>query len=380
MYKNIPSPKWNANERRWVLQIMHRGVRKVFTSRTPKTAGRHICINKAQAWLQSLENENANIIFSVAWDRFITDYENRHGKIEQLRKYKTLGRLYLLPALGPRVVADISIEDYQTIINDAKPQPRISKNGTPYYLTDKLSKKYLKSIKDTIQAFNSWAHPRKYTALILGTELYVPNDAPTRGREILQISDIEKIFKNPTGYWYERALWFEILTGCRPGEVLGLQIADYDKTTGIINICRSVNWRGQVTPVKNKNARRQLVLPELLRSIVCKQIEISNKLNSIWLFCNNIGDHGSQEVMGDCWRRICKKLDINPNTTPYSLRHTFYTHTEAYMPERLIKMVFGHSEKTDGHSIYGDHVIAGELQEAADRLSVSPIYKAASDK
>ena len=380
MYKNIPSPKWNVKESRWTLQIMHKGKRKVFTSRIPKTAGRHICIDKAEAWLRTFDNENANVIFSDAWDRFITDYENRHGKIEQLRKYKTLGRLYLLPAIGPRVVADITIEDYQNIINNAKPQPRISKNGTPYYLTDNLSKKYLKSIKDTIQAFNAWAQPRKYTDLVLGSELYVPNDAPTRGREILQLSDIEKLFKNPTGLWYERALWFEILTGCRPGEVLGLQIADYDKTTGVINICRSVSWRGQITPGKNKNARRQLVLPDFLRGIVEEQIEISNKLNSKWIFCNNIGDHGSQEILGDCWRRICKKLDINPNTTPYSLRHTFYSHTEAYMPERLIKIVFGHSEKTDGHSIYGDHVVNGELQEAAARLSVSPIYKAASDK
>lgn len=380
MYKNIPSPKWNKKEGRWVLQIMHKGNRKVFTCRTPKTAGRHVCIEKAAAWLASFETDNYNVKFSDAWERFITDYEKRHGAIEQLRKYKTLGRLYLLPALGPLPVGSVTIENYQNVINTAKPQPRRGKNGEMYYLTDHLSKKYLKSIKDTIQAFNSWARPRKYTDLELGQELYVPSDAPTRGREILQLDDIQKIFKNPTGLWYERALWFEILTGCRPGEVLGLQVSDYDKTTGIITICRSINWRGEITPGKNKNARRQLALPPVLRDLVNEQIKtVCQKLKTNWLFCNPIGAPGRQEMLGDCWRRICSKLNINPKTTPYSLRHTFYSHTEAYMPERLIKMVFGHSEKTDGHSIYGDHVINGELQEAADRLAVTPIYKIASD-
>lgn len=379
MHRNIPSPKWNVKEKRWILQIMHKGNRKVFTSRIPKTEGRRICIEKAADWLATFDNKNPDFKFSEVWERFITDYELKHGKIEQLRKYKTLGRLYLLPSLGPKKVGELTIEDYQNLINSAKPQPRKGKNGNLYYLSGSLSKKYLKSIKDTIQAFNSWARPRKYTDLELGSELYVPSEAPTRGREILQLTDVQKIFKNPTGLWFERAIWFELLTGCRPGEVLGLQLADYDKPTGIITIRRSVNWKGQVTPGKNKNARRQIALPPLVQQIILDQIKVSKKLKSQWLFCNPIGDAGRQEALGKCWKRICTQLGINPNTTPYSLRHTFYSHTEAYMPERLIKMVFGHSEKTDGHSIYGDHMIDGELQEAADRLSVTPIYKIASE-
>ena len=226
MHRNIPSPKWNTKEKRWILQIMHKGNRKVFTSRIPKTEGRRICIEKAAAWLATFDNKNSDLKFSEVWERFIADYEMRHGKIEQLRKYKTLGRLYLLPSLGPKKVGELTIEDYQQLINSAKPQPRKGKNGSLYYLSDSLSKKYLKSIKDTIQAFNSWARPRKYTDLELGSELYVPSEAPTRGREILQLTDVQKIFKNPTGLWFERAIWFELLTGCRPGEVLGLQLSD----------------------------------------------------------------------------------------------------------------------------------------------------------
>lgn len=377
-YVKIPSPKWNTTERRWVLQITHKGQRKVFTSKTPKTAGRAICIEKCQAWLATFENENINITFAVAWDRFLTEYENRHGSIEQLRKYKTLGRLYLVPYIGARAVSSLTIEDYQGLINNARPQRRRGKNGD-YLITPQLSKKYLKAIRDAILAFNKWARPRKYTDLDLASELYVPASAPVKGREILQIEEIKKIFANDLGLWYENALKFELLTGLRPGEVLGLMVSDFSAAQGVIVINRSINARGIVTPGKNKNARRAICLPPVCCDLLLKQIAVARSLKSNYIFCNPLGAPGSQEAMCKCWRRICKQLGINSNTTPYCLRHTFYSHTEAYMPERLIKMVFGHSEKTDGHAIYGDHVINGELKAAADMLTVTPIYRAAAD-
>lgn len=380
MHRNIPAPKWDPKRRRWVLQIMHNKIRKVFTSTIPKTAGRRDCIDRAAEWLQNFDS-NTDIIFSIAFDRFLADYENKHGPTsEQLRKYRIIGRCYIVPAVGDLPVGSIGIEDYQKIISTARPQPRKSRAGEIYYLSENLSKKYLKSIKDCIQAFNSWARPRKYTDLELGTELYVPASAPTKGREILQIDDVKKLFDNPTGLFYERALWFELLTGLRPGEVLGLMINDYDPVTGIIQIKRSVNYRGRITPGKNKNAQRALALPQKCRDILTDQIAFARSVKSDYIFCNQIGDHGSQEIMAECWRRICERVGISTNTTPYSLRHSFYTHTEAYLPDRMVKMIFGHSEKTDGHSIYGDHEIVGELQDAADRIAVTPLYKAASNK
>lgn len=380
MHRNIPAPKWDPKRRRWVLQIMHQHQRKVFTSTIPKTAGRRDCIDRAAEWLQNFDS-NTDIKFSIAFGRFLADYENKHGATsEQLRKYKIIGRCYIIPAVGDLPVGSIGIEDYQRIISTAKPQPRRARSGEIYYLSENLSKKYLKSIKDCIQAFNSWARPRKYTDLDLGTELYVPASAPVKGKEILQIEDVKKLFDNPTGLFYERALWFELLTGLRPGEVLGLMIKDYDPVTGIIQIRRAVNYRGRITPGKNKNAQRALALPQVCRDILADQIDFARSVQSEFIFCNQIGDHGSQEIMAECWRRICERVGISTKTTPYSLRHSFYTHTEAYLPDRMVKMIFGHSEKTDGHSIYGDHELVGELQEAADRIAVTPLYKAANGK
>ena len=89
--------------------------------------------------------------------------------------------------------------------------------------------------------------------------------------------------------------------------------------------------------------------------------------------------HGTQEGLRRGWQRLCRAHGFPADTTPYSLRHTFYTHTEAFLPDRMIKMVFGHSEKTDSHALYGNHAIDGELKEAAKKLEITPIYQAAND-
>lgn len=85
--------------------------------------------------------------------------------------------------------------------------------------------------------------------------------------------------------------------------------------------------------------------------------------------------HGSQLALNKCWKRICEHHGIAEGTTPYSLRHTFYTHTESFIPDRMIKMIFGHGERTDSHALYGNHSIDGELKEFADKLEITPIYQ-----
>ncbi len=172
----------------------------------------------------------------------------------------------------------------------------------------------------------------------------------------------------------------EILTGLRPGEVLGLQRDDYDRSTGAITINRSINSRGKVTPGKNKNARRAIVLTDDVKKILDEQLDDTEYLDSEWIFCNRIGLAPSQDSLRDTLKILVKEHELPDGITPYSLRHTFYSHTEAYLPDRIIKGIFGHSDKTDGHSIYGNHEVAGEAQEAAKRLSVTPLYKAANQK
>ena len=347
------------------LSVQVDGVRKQFVSRK-KTAGKKEVTERAAAWIASQDKggkERRKL--SEVWELFLQDYLNKKGDNEQLIQLRSLGRVFVLPALGARPIGSLYLEDYQAVINEAKPQ----KGRRP------LSRKYLNNLKGALVTFNRWAVARHYTSEVLTGQLYVPASAQTVGRSILQLSDIERLFASRLGYTYERGLLLEVLTGLRPGEVLGLYREDYKD--GCLYVRRAINARGKITEGKNRNAARVLDLPEEVRQIVEEQLDVTASLGSVWLFPNSIGGTPSQTQFRRCWARMVKAHGLPEDVTPYSLRHTFFTHTEAHLPDRLIKSVFGHSTKTDSHKLYGEHEVDGEAAEAARRLSVTPLYEAA---
>ena len=366
MYQHIdiPQPKWDKRNRKWILSIMIEGKRKQFVSRTSGMPGKRDCRDRAREWIENGCNDNGEMRLNVVWERFVEDYKRKKGNNSQLINLNSFARSYILPALGTRKCKSLKLEDWQSVINDAKPLPRYCKDGTAYYRAEKLSRKYLLNLKGAMTCFIKWAEVRKYLPSTPTDQLYVPSDSTVKGKGILQLSDIEKLFKEPTGLWYERALLFDVLTGLRPGELIGLQRDDYDPRSGILMVRRAINARGDVTGGKNSNAKRIIELPEAARTILEEQLLDTEYLDSEWIFCNNIGCPARQEAVRRCWRRIVRIKDLPEDVTPYSLRHTFFSHTEAYLP--------------DSHRLYGKHIISEEAHEAAERLSVTPIYKAAS--
>lgn len=382
MYQHydIPQPKWDKKHNKWVLSIMIDGKRKQFVSRKKGMPGKRACREKAAEWFENGSSGNGNTKLEKAYNAFLQNYQKRYGENEQILQLKSLGRLYIIPKLGQKQCSRITIEDWQSVISEAKPIPKHRKDGTEYYHRDSLSKKYLTNIRGCIISFCKWGLPRGYVKFNPSDQIYIPASAPVVGKNILQLSDIEKIFQHPTRLWYERALMFEILTGLRPGEILGLQREDYDSKTGVIAINRSINARGIITPGKNRNAHRAIALTDEVKDIIEEQLKETAYLDSEWIFCSKSGTAASQDSLRDTLKLIVKNHGLPDNITPYSLRHTFYSHTEAYLPDRIIKSIFGHSEKTDGHSIYGAHMLDGEAREAAKRLAVTPLYQIANKK
>lgn len=377
---DIPQPKWDSKNKKWILSIMIEGRRKQFVSRTPGMPGKRDCRDRCHEWIDSGMAFVQEMNFETAYNVFLEYYEDRHGKNEQHLTLCSIGRLYLIPALGKKKCSKITIDDWQNVITNAEPQPRQRKDGSTYYRSEKLSKKYLGKIRAAITAFVRWGAPRHICEYLPENQLYIPSDAPRGHREILQLSDIEKLFNEPTGLWFERFFLWEVLTGWRPGEVIGLQWSDIDEDTGIVTINRAVNNHGNITEGKTQNAHRSIHLTPELKCILNEQKAATAYLDSEWVFCNQIGGKARQNAIRRTWKSIVEKKGLPEDTTPYSLRHTFYTHTEAYLPDRIIKTIFGHADSTDSHDLYGNHIIDGELQEASRRLQVTPLFEAAKKK
>ena len=365
MYKRLPKAKWDDVRGRWVISIMIDGTRKQFTSQNKRNGKREVEA-KCSAWAEKFgTDDKTSRKLSDVWNIYVSDYLNRKGENEQLRQIRILGNLYLIPMLGRKACGSLGVDDFQSVINSARSQ----KDG------GQLSKKYLKNIKGVVVSFCRWAYVHDYIRKDPSGQLYVPIVAPEGERQILQLSDIETLFKHRTGLWYERALLLELLTGLRPGEVLGIQRDDYKD--GSLWIHRAINTHRKITPGKNKNATRSLYLAPEVAALIEEQLSATAHLKSPWVFCNKIGEKPAQDELRRCWARIEKAHGFTVHTTPYSLRHTFFAHTEAHLPDRLIKQVFGHSAKTDSHGLYGRHDIDGEAQEATRLLQVTPLYEAA---
>lgn len=363
MYHSI-NPYWTG--KKWFVDIQKDGVRKAFSCSIPRSEGKKIVRQKALAWLEGGDTENG-LPFSVVFSRFLEYYKERNGENTSYKRFICFGKNHILPKLGNLPVGKITLDQYQACISQAKPAAKNIKT---------LSKKSLGAIRETLAAFMKWAKPRHYITEDFSTELYIPKSAQIVGKNILQIEHIKRWFAEPTGLWYEPALMFQLLVGFRPGEVLGLQISDYNPETHVLTINRALNTEGQITPGKNKNAHRQILATGKARAILEERIAKAAELRSPWIFCGKFGQRPSPQKYYQTFKKIAEAQNM-PQVSPYCLRHTFYTLVEGYLPQRAIKTIFGHSDTTDSAALYGQHMVDGELFGISEQLKVTPLYMAA---
>lgn len=348
---------WSDKEQRWKIDETKHGVRKVFTSSKPGRPGKLEVNRKKRDW-EDNESERRDWKFEKCWQMFLAMIVDKRGKTESYVQNEMYGRLYLLPAFEKKKASSITLDQWQAVISTARPCGKKRKDQTVYYQTEALSKKTLMNLRNAILMFCRFARDRKMIDAI-PDGLYIPVKAPTVGKSSLQPDELKRLFE-PCGEWYINALRFEVLTGLRPGEVLGLQKADYKN--GVVTIRRARNCRNIETVGKNDNARRTIALHELAINEIEIQLEKSKEFETEWIFCNFYGGPGTQKGAYNAWRRIAKERDLSGS--PYGLRHTFVSMMQNDLPEQMVKAIIGHSANMDTYGVYA-HAVTGDMQKSA---------------
>ena len=296
--------------------------------------------------------------FSKLYELFLQEKELLKGKSSgDLRKHEYVGRIYLLPAIGTRKIENITLGDWQNIINKAFQKSQTK--GRP------LSAKSLKNIRASMTAV--YAYARRHSIPLVKPEyLQIPKSAPVGQRKILTPEDIKKLFDDSIEpFWYIHYVRFLLITGLRPGEAAGIRV-DEDIKDNILTIKRSINNLGEITDGKNANALRSQYLPEIAQKIVADQRQMlkQNSIISPWLFPGPQGDIASPHYIYKTWVQFRNKNQLTPCTL-YELRHTMVSITKNGVPTHLLKMVLGHTEAMDTYGVYG-HEFAGDLQNVAN--------------
>lgn len=354
----MATPVWNKTKKHWVIDAVHNGTRKVFYSSVAGQKGKREVIDKYDEWIANGDPDKITV--SQCVNLYLRDIEARLGKKDSYKKAERYTRLYVLPVLGDRKMNNISLREWQAILNEARPQNEDK---------DTLSHKTMTHLMSIINSLHRFAYNNYYCDEWRGT-LYVPTGHPRGEKEILQPEQIRRLFEDDSE-WFSPCFKVALLCGLRLGEALGLQEQDISDD-GVLRIRRSINDDGEITEGKNKNARRTIPLPPLAEKIIRDTVirNHSHNFGTDWIFPNSVGGQASQDNVRKQWNRLKKKLDLSG--TPYSLRHTWLSivSSQTHLAEGTIKSLIGHSSSMQTFDVY-KHEVEGELSQAAQVIDLT---------
>ena len=355
----MATPKWHKGRKLWVIQGQHNGIKKTFYSSVPGMKGKREVLDKYDDWIEFGGVQKITVKKCI--ELYLRDIEARLGKRTTWVRVESYARLYVLPALANAKMNNLTLRDWQSVLNEARPQKRGVKT---------LSKKSLCNLREVLNGLHKFAYRNYYCDDWRG-ELYIPQGHPKGERQVLQPSEIARLFDPAPDIWYADAFRVMLLCGLRPGECFGLQTGDIGK--GVLYVRRSVNARGEVTEGKNKNAKRAVPMPKLAEQIIRETIARNKTahFNTLWIFCNGSGGMASQSTARKQWMRLAQERDL-PGS-PYSLRHTFVSivSSQTHLAEGTIRELVGHSEA--GMDTFGTykHEIKGEIENAAEVINLT---------
>lgn len=346
---------WIESRQRWQIKVQAGGVRKAFLSNTPGRKGKAAAERKADAWLANT-TPTADHFVSALLDEYIC-YLQETKSTGHAQQYEGFVRLYIKPIIGIKRMSRLTEGDLQAVLDLGH-----SKKN--------LAEKTLRDVRACMMNWLKWC--RKNGKASLHPEgLLIPAGAKKPDKRVVHPSGLQKLFSSdltlyrgkPRPDWYIHAYRFAVLTGFRPGEILGLERRDISGDR--ITIRRAVNIRGEVTQGKNDNARRTIQLSSRAKAELDAQLQMlqaEQDIIPLYIFPTPHGDRLPERTLYHAWQRYCKANGIPP-VSLYELRHT-YISVNKEMPEGLKKMVVGHSKDMDTEGVYG-HQMAGDLEKAA---------------
>lgn len=340
---------WIPGQNRWRINVQKDGKRRSFYSSTPGKKGQREANSKADLWLDdgvSAGSEKISIIYS----QWLENELKLTTSSSNWRPLDSRWRTWVAPVMGNKKIANLTDDLLQQIINNA-------------FAAGK-SKKTLSSICTDLRAFCKYCRRRKLTNF-LPEDLKIPAGARYKEKQILQPKDLLTLFNTDTTTYrgktvedeYINAYRFQVLTGLRPGELIGLRWEDVDGNK--VHVRRAVNIAGEVTQGKNQNAVRSFILSEMARRVLENQREQTAGQESVF----GITQEKSYYLR---WKAHCAANGLTPCTL-YELRHTFVSVVKT-LPAGEVKGLVGHSRNMDTFGVYS-HALTGDAEHLAQDVN-----------
>lgn len=349
MAERTNTAKWDEKRNCWRIIVKRDGVTKSFYSSKRGRTGQREANAKADDWLAGVTPDE-RIKVAAAYEKYQASQTGLKSTANDI-DIASKGRTWITPYIGKRYLDSLSLGDLQDIIDDA------ARKGK--------SKKTMRNIRGRLSSFFKYCRKHGWTTL-LTDDLEIPTHAPSREKTILQPDALQVLFTVSTYQSgqkrkyddYINAYRLQVITGLRPGEMLGLKWGDIDSNA--IHVQRAINLYGEVTRGKNDNAVRNVPINDLARQILHDQRILSKGDDYVF---DNI--HTEQNYLRR-WHKYCESNGL-PSMTVYELRHTFVSITASALPEGAIKSIVGHSKSMDTFGVYM-HAVKGDDAKNAEIL------------
>lgn len=342
--KRINSAAWLPNQNRWQIKVQKDNERRTFTSSKPGRTGQREANAKADAWLDDgISNSNQTI--NLLWASYMS-YLKETKPQTTWRQPDTFGRTWLLPHVGKKRIDKFTDGDFQKILDLAASSGR--------------ARKTISDIKNEFNKFFVWCRRNK-TSTYTPDDVVVPGNARAGQKDILQPAALRTLFRVSTTSYRGKTIEddlihcyrYMVLTGIRPGEMMGLTRSNISEDCRVTAITGAINQFGDHTLGKNENALREIVNCELAAAELKQHQTTQPEIHNDEPFFGEI----TQSSLRKQWKRYCLANDI-PLITPYELRHTFLSYTEKYKAFDINSYV-GHSKPIGGyiHNVdgYAEH-------------------------
>lgn len=325
--------------------------------------------------------EPSKMTFKDLADKWIKDYGETNLAPKTLYRYNEMLDSRILPAMGHMKIGKIKplhlVEFYKNLQEDGIRKDKKSGGLSPQ--TIRHHHRLIHAIFET--AVNDW-HILTYNP----AANIKPPKVQKKEARFYEEEDIQALLTaldslDEKDLKYKLAIYIDISTGLRLGELMGLKWKHIDMKTGVIRVVEATQYLPKLGTFekspKTETSKRELVLPDpvldMLKQYKVQQNEHRLQLGNKWqdtdyVFTQWNGLPMNTYTVGNWFPKFLKKHELK-KITFHQLRHTNATMLlKGGIDLKSVSHLLGHASVSTTGNIYA-HALQSANKTAAEKIS-----------
>ena len=294
-----------------------------------------------------------------------------------VKQYKSMAESHIYPAIGAvklqQLSAPMLTKLYNQLAKDGKTiTSKDRKTGKVTVSKEPSSPKTIKNVHGIISKSLDDAVDQGIIKENVAARAKVPRVEP---KEIEPLTEAQQkaFFEAIKDHDYRWLYTVILFTGLREAEAIGLTWDCVDFQKGTLKIYRQLQKRPkadggyQFASLKNDKARVIKLSPYVLKIFTdLKTEQTDSECESIYVFCDSLGQHLSVDTVYSRFKTIAKKIGV-PDARVHDLRHTFAVNSLQEGDDyKTVQSNLGHATAAFTLNVYG-HVSDRMKEESARR-------------